>query len=93
MLKYSPIFKRNGAHLVEKKDFWNIYIDLFLKFECFEHVIFAINRKYCKKIMTIQNIMLHLWSFKHAKMQFHGVSTHLGGSFDCVLTLLGIFNN
>jgi hypothetical protein len=35
-----------------------------------EHVNFAINEKNPKQIMTIQIIMLHLWSFKHIKMQF-----------------------
>jgi hypothetical protein len=28
-----------------------------------------------KIIMTILTIMLHLWSFKHTKMQFYGVLT------------------
>ncbi len=36
----------------------------------FEHVNFAIDGKYSKNIITIQTIMLHLWSFKHTKMQF-----------------------
>jgi hypothetical protein len=36
----------------------------------FKHVKFTINEKYSKKIMTIQTIMLPLWSFKHIKMQF-----------------------
>jgi hypothetical protein len=35
----------------------------------FDHVKFEINEKYYKK-MTIQIIMLHLWSFKHTKIQF-----------------------
>jgi hypothetical protein len=35
-----------------------------------EHVNFAINGKYSKKIMTIQTIMFHLWSFKHTKIEF-----------------------
>jgi hypothetical protein len=41
-----------------------------------------------KNIMTIQTIMFPLWSFKHINMQFWGVSTHLGGSFDYVFTHL-----
>jgi len=49
----------------------------------FEHVSFAINEKYSKNIMTIQTIMFPFWSFKHIKMQFKKISTHLGGSFDC----------
>jgi hypothetical protein len=40
-----------------------------------------------KIIMIIQTIMLPLWFFKHIKMQFSSVSTHLGGSYDCVFTL------
>jgi len=36
MLKYSPIFRRNGAHLVEKKTFEKKNYPL-SKFECFEH--------------------------------------------------------
>jgi hypothetical protein len=53
----------------------------------FEHVSFAIKGKYILKIfMTIQIILLHLWSFKHTKMQFEGMSIHLGDSFDCVFT-------
>ncbi len=40
-----------------------------------------------KKLMTIQIIMGHLWSFKHTKMQFWKVSIgHLGGSFHYVFT-------
>jgi hypothetical protein len=40
-----------------------------------------------KNIMTIQNIMLHLWNFKHAKMQFKRMSIHLGDSFDYFLPI------
>jgi hypothetical protein len=32
--------------------------------------------------------MLPLRSFKHTKMQFQGMSTHLGGSFYCDITLV-----
>jgi len=44
--------------------------------------------KYFKKIMTIQIIMLHLWFFKHTKIQFLKASTHLDGSFDYIFTHL-----
>jgi hypothetical protein len=54
----------------------------FLFVSSFEHVKFVINGKYSKKNMTIQTIMFPLQSFKHIKMQFSGVSIHLGGSFD-----------
>jgi hypothetical protein len=38
MLKSSPILKKNGAHLVERKDLLKKNKDYpFLKFECFEH--------------------------------------------------------
>jgi hypothetical protein len=37
MLKSSPIFKKNDAHLVEKKDIEKNKDCPFLKFECFEH--------------------------------------------------------
>jgi hypothetical protein len=37
MLKSSPIFKRLGAHLVEKKDVAKNKDCPFLRFECFEH--------------------------------------------------------
>ncbi len=56
------IFKRNGAHLVEKKEIWKKHLDYpFLRFECFEYaetffdlcqnlnVKFEINGKYSKK--------------------------------------------
>jgi len=39
-----------------------------------------------KKVITIQNIKLPLWFFKHTKMQFKKMSTHLDGSFDCDFT-------
>jgi hypothetical protein len=41
-----------------------------------------------KTFMTIQTIMFPLWFFKHTKMQFSRVSTHLGGSLDCDFTLM-----
>jgi len=37
MLKSSPIFKRNGAHLVEKKMFKKNKDYPLSRFECFEH--------------------------------------------------------
>jgi hypothetical protein len=72
MFKSFLILKRNGAHLVEKKDVKKKKDYPFSRFECFkhaifllfvstfEHVKFAINGKYSKKIMTIQIIMFHL---------------------------------
>jgi hypothetical protein len=50
MLKHSVIFSRNGAHLVDKKDFWKKERDCpLLRFECFEHAkIFFI----CVKLWT-----------------------------------------
>jgi len=41
-----------------------------------------------QKFMTIQIIMLPLWSFTHTKMWFWRVSTHWGGSFDYDFTQL-----
>jgi hypothetical protein len=38
MLKSSPIKKRNGAHLVEKRTFEKNKDCPFSRFECFEHV-------------------------------------------------------
>jgi hypothetical protein len=37
MLKSSPIFKWNGAHLVEKKNLKKNKDYPLLRFECFEH--------------------------------------------------------
>ncbi len=69
--------------------FWGssfLNMQFFLIFvSSFEHVNFAIDGKCFKTIMTIQIMMLPLWFFKHTKMQFEGVSTHLGGSFDYFL--------
>jgi hypothetical protein len=69
----------------------------FLVVSSFEHVNFAINWKISKTFMTIQILMLPLWFFKHTKMQFKKVSTHLGDSFDYVFnTNLNVcyeFNN
>jgi hypothetical protein len=60
MLKSSLIFKRNSAHLVEKKMFEKTKDYPFSRFECFEHakknwfvskfehVNFSINEKYFK---------------------------------------------
>jgi hypothetical protein len=66
MLKSSPIFKRNGAHLVKKKMFEKNKDYPLLRFKCFEHAIkkklcqalsncvnFLINGKYSQKIMKI----------------------------------------
>jgi hypothetical protein len=39
MLKSSLIFRRNGAHLVEKKTFEKIKDYPLSRFECFEHAI------------------------------------------------------
>jgi hypothetical protein len=41
-----------------------------------------------KIIMTIQTIMFPLCFFKHTKILFKKVSTHLGASCDCVFTLI-----
>jgi hypothetical protein len=49
MLKSFQIFKRNGAHLVEKRMFGKNKDCPLLKFECFEHVNFAINEKHFQK--------------------------------------------
>ncbi len=46
-----------------------------------------------KTIITIQTIMLPFWFFKHTKMQFYGLSTHLGGSFDYVFTFMNNAQN
>jgi len=37
MLKFSPIIRRNGRHLIEKKMFEENKDYSFLNFECFEH--------------------------------------------------------
>jgi abortive infection bacteriophage resistance protein len=80
MVKSSPIFKRKGAHLVEKKMFqknkdcslsiWVLWTckDIFDMCQAFEHVNFAINEKIQKTFMIIQTIMFPLWYFKHTKM-------------------------
>jgi hypothetical protein len=73
MLKSSPIFKRNGVHLVKKKTFKKktriVYSQglsvlnmqkHFLFVSNFDHVNFAIREKYSIIKMTIQTIMLHL---------------------------------
>jgi hypothetical protein len=49
MLKFSPILKKNGTHLVEKSTFEKNKDCSFLKFECFEHIKFVINGKYSQK--------------------------------------------
>jgi len=52
ILKSSPNFKRNGAHLVENKTLKKNNDYLFLRFECFEfvssfeHINLAIDGKY-----------------------------------------------
>jgi hypothetical protein len=80
MLKSFRIFKRNAAHLEEKKHLKEIRIvhsqglnalnmQIFNFFSSkFEHISFSINKKYFKKFMTIQTIMFHLRYFKHIKM-------------------------
>jgi hypothetical protein len=82
-VKISPIFRKIGAHFVEKNDVWKKQIlstievwmlwtckNIYLFMLSFEHVKFSINGKCSKKIMTLQIIMFHLWSFKHTKIQF-----------------------
>jgi hypothetical protein len=67
MLKSSLIFKRNGAHFIEKitiakKQGLNV-LNMqkhFLFMSSFEDINFAINGKYSKKIMKIQTIMFPL---------------------------------
>jgi hypothetical protein len=62
MLKLSPIFKKNGAHLVETKDIWKKQgmstLEIWMFWTCknifkflssFEYVKFAINGKYSQK--------------------------------------------
>jgi hypothetical protein len=80
MLKSFPIFKGNGAHLMENKclkktriiHFWGLSaLNLqkhFLFVSRFEHV--NLMKNIPKNIMTIQTIMFPLWSFKHTKMYF-----------------------
>ncbi len=76
MLKSSPIFKKNGAHLVERKDLLKKNKDYpFLKFECFEHakknwfvssfdhVNFAINGKCSRRIYDNPNYYVSLVIF------------------------------
>jgi hypothetical protein len=80
MLKPSPIFKRNDAHLVEKKDVLEKKKDCpFSRFECFEqaiffgfvssfeHVNFAINRNYFKKHYENPNYYVSLVIFQTYK--------------------------
>jgi hypothetical protein len=55
MLKSSPILRRNGAHLVEKKTFEKNKDCPLLRLECFEHVKFAMNEKYSKHINVNPN--------------------------------------
>jgi hypothetical protein len=67
MLKSFLIFNKNGVHLLEKMTFvkkqglsaLNMQRH-FLFMLSYEHVNFAINGKYSKKIMIIQTIMLPL---------------------------------
>jgi hypothetical protein len=79
MLKSSPIFKRNGAHLVEKMTFKKKKDYRLSKFECFEHVIyflfvssfehvnFAINEKYSKFFHDNKKYYVSLVTFQTYK--------------------------
>ncbi len=79
MLKSSPIFKRNGAHLVEKKDVWKkrtihsqglsaLNMQKHFWFvSSFEHVNFAINGKYSKEIYDNTNYYASLVIFQTYK--------------------------
>jgi hypothetical protein len=81
MLKSSPIFKRNGAHLVEKKDIWKkqglstlevwvfwTYKNIFDLCTALSMYTLQLMENNPKKFMTIQTIMLPSWFFKHTKM-------------------------
>jgi hypothetical protein len=59
MLKSSSIFKRNSAHLVEKRTFGKNKDCPFLRFGCFEHA----------------NIFLFVSSFEHVKFAINGKYT------------------
>ncbi len=74
-------FQKEWCTFGGKKNVWKKKDCSLSKFECFEQaknifdlsqafgrVSFAINGKYFQKNMTIQTIMLPLWSFKHIKM-------------------------
>jgi hypothetical protein len=54
----------------------------FLFVSSFEHVNIVINGKYSKKNYNYPKYYVSLVIFKHRKIQFQGVSIHLGGSFD-----------
>jgi hypothetical protein len=83
MLKSSPIFKMNGAHLVGKKDVWKKQklstFEVWMLWTC-KNIFdlcqvlimqtLQLMENIPKKLMIIQTIMLPLWSFKHIKMQF-----------------------
>jgi hypothetical protein len=67
--KKNIFFKKQGLFIFDVWVLWTCnFLNLFVS--SFEHVKFSINGKYSQKIMTIQIIMLRLWYFKHAKMQF-----------------------
>jgi hypothetical protein len=75
MLKSSPNFKRNGAHLVKKMTFEKNKDCPLSRFECFEHakknlfvssfehVNFAINEKYSQKNYDNPNYYVSLVIF------------------------------
>jgi hypothetical protein len=72
MLKSSPIFKRDGGHMIARKDVEKNKDCPFLGFECFdmqkhflflssfEHVTLQLMKNIPNFFMTIQTIMFHL---------------------------------
>jgi hypothetical protein len=78
---FKPIFKRNSTHLVEKKDVWkkqglstlevwmfwtcNFFFDLC---QALSMYTLQLMEKIPNFFMTIQTIMLPLWSFKPTHM-------------------------
>jgi len=70
MLKSSPIFKRNGADLVEKKNVWKkqgLFTFKVWFVSNFGHVNFAINGKYFQKHYDNPNYYVSLVIFQTYK--------------------------
>jgi hypothetical protein len=64
MLKFSVIFKRNGAHLVLKKDIWK------KKNCCFEHAkIFLIYNEWKIFLKTLRQSKLLCFAYDFANIQ------------------------
>ncbi len=93
MLKSSPIFKRNGAHLVKKKTFEKNKDCPLLRFECFEHAktfFICVKLWTCKIFNQWEIIPIKLWQFKLLCFTYDFLNTQKCSFKKCPITWVAL---